>query len=62
MAEKIKIKEECIGCGACQAMCPAVFELDGEKAKVKKEINIEENQECITQAIASCPVSAIEIQ
>ena len=40
MAEKIKIKEECIGCGACQAMCPAVFELDGEKAKVKKEINI----------------------
>ncbi len=62
MAEKIKIKEECIGCGACQAMCPAVFELDGGKAKVKEEANIEENQESIGQAINSCPVNAIEVQ
>lgn len=63
MTKKIKINQEnCIGCGTCQAVCPEVFELDEEsmKAKVKENADIEKNQECINEAIASCPTNAIE--
>jgi ferredoxin len=63
MAKKIKIKEEtCIGCGTCQALCPDVFELDGKngKAKIKEGADIEKDQSCVVDAIASCPVNAIE--
>ncbi|HOK35149.1 MAG TPA: ferredoxin [Candidatus Pacearchaeota archaeon] len=63
MTKKIIIDEEnCIGCGTCQALCPEVFELDQGKlkAKIKENANIEENQECINEAIASCPMNAIK--
>jgi len=48
-------KEECIGCGACAAACPEVFEMDGDKAKVISPKKLP----CIKEAIESCPVDAI---
>ena len=63
MSKIILNKEKCIGCGACQVVCPEYFEIgeDG-KAKVKKE-EIEENENnCVKEAIDGCPVQAIEIQ
>ena len=27
--------EKCIGCGTCVALCPALFEMEGAKAKLK---------------------------
>ncbi len=48
-------KEKCIGCGLCASVCPEVFEMSGEKAKVKAQKNLP----CIKEAIDSCPVSAI---
>ena len=53
-------QKKCIGCGACAAICPNVFEMvdtkDGPKSKVKQP-NTEEN--CAKQAVSSCPVNAI---
>ena len=50
--------EKCIGCGACVAICPNVFEMGNEgKSKVK-----DESGECDLEAAKSgCPVAAISL-
>jgi len=57
---KIKIdKQKCLGCGVCINLCPEVFELKDGKSKIKEEVDLEKNKDCIKEAIDSCPVSAI---
>lgn len=51
----IKINDSCIGCGACSAVCPEVFEMDGVVAVVKEQKDIP----CVDEAIMGCPVQAI---
>lgn len=54
-------KEKCIGCGMCASLCPDVFELkDDGKSSIKARVDIIANEECIKQAVESCPVGAIE--
>lgn len=60
MAYKIILdKDKCIGCGSCASICPASFEMKGDKAFPKKakvaKITCEKN------AADSCPVSAISL-
>ena len=57
---KIKFdKDACIGCGACAAVCPDNWDLDGEKAKPKtlnpKTIG------CNNDAADACPVNCISV-
>ena len=53
-------KDLCIGCGACQAICPEVFEInDGLSEVVKDEIDSKHEEEVI-EAIESCPTEAIK--
>jgi ferredoxin len=54
-------QEKCIGCGACVAICPDVFELgDDGKSHVK---NPDACDKCDCQAAAdSCPVGAITLE
>ena len=53
-------KNKCIGCGACTASCPEVFELEDDgKSHVKSGADLSKNAKCIDEAIANCPVSAI---
>ena len=60
MKHKIIIdKEKCIGCGSCVAICPASFEMKGDKAVVKKS-SVKEIS-CEKDAEAACPVQAISI-
>jgi len=51
-------QETCIGCGACEATCPNVFELKDGKAYVKKGQE-KSKLACVKEAIEGCPVSAI---
>ena len=56
--------EKCIGCGACQAIEPSVFELedDGLAKAIDNEIN-NDVKENVIDALEGCPTSAIsEIQ
>lgn len=55
----IKVNEDlCIGCGACESMCPKVFKVEDGKSKVISE-NCE-NCGCESEEVVdACPVSAI---
>ena len=60
---KLKVevdKEKCIGCGSCVAICPDYFAMEGDKAKVI-ESKVDDN-ECVKEAQASCPVAAIIVE
>lgn len=65
--KKLKVnKDVCIGCGACQAICPDVFELSDEGyAQVKEEVTDldtldNEIKEAAIDAKEGCPTAAIE--
>ena len=59
---KLKVdKDICIGCGACQAIAPDVFEIDDDGlAKTIVDEVPEDNSEDAIDAKEGCPVSAIE--
>lgn len=59
---KVKVNQEaCIGCGACQALVPDVFEInDDGLASVKEEEVATELVEEVVDALEGCPTSAIE--
>jgi ferredoxin len=59
---KVKVNQEaCIGCGACQAIVPEVFEIDDNGLAIAKEEEIEESLvEDVVDAVEGCPTSAIE--
>ena len=61
MKEKITVnKDLCIGCGACQAIVPDVFEIEDDGlACVKVDEVKEEEKEEVIDALENCPTSAI---
>jgi len=54
-------KDACTGCGLCTSTCPRVFELEGDKAKVKVDEIPEDAKECAREAERDCPLEAIKI-
>ena len=53
-------KEACIGCGACAAICPDVFEIDDEGLSTVKESKVKDDAiDDAKEAIESCPTGAI---
>ena len=60
MGFKIIIEDECIGCGACVAVCEDNFELTKGKAIVKN-VEVEEIG-CNQDAADTCPMNCISIE
>ena len=56
----VKVNESCIGCGACESVCEAVFSVDGV-AQVN-EAAVADNMDWVKEAAEACPVSAIEVE
>jgi len=56
----VKVNQKtCIGCGACAAICPEVFEIDDDSMKAKVKSGADKKADCIQGAIDGCPVEAI---
>jgi len=55
----VTINDSCIGCGACESICDAVFAVDGTAAV--KEAGISGNEDNVKEAAEACPVGAIEV-
>jgi ferredoxin len=49
----------CIGCGACEEICPEVFELPDDTSRVKLDSVPEDLQASALEAEEGCPVDAI---
>lgn len=55
-------KDQCIGCGACQAIAPDVFEIgDDGFACVTGEVT-DSNKDEVIDASESCPTGAINTE
>lgn len=56
-------QETCVGCGACEEICPAVFHLNEETGK-SEVIDSEacEYVGCCEAAAENCPVEAITLE
>ena len=51
-------EEECQGCESCVEICPEVFEFD-EDSQIAVVKNPQADEDCIQEAIDSCPVECI---
>ena len=56
----VKVNDSCIGCGACESICDAVFSVDGV-AQVN-EAAVADNIDAVKEAADACPVTPIEIE
>lgn len=60
MSVKIILDEdECIGCEACVELCPSVFVFDEEQEKASVIEGANPDEDCVDEAIASCPAECI---
>ncbi|MBN2610732.1 MAG: ferredoxin [Bacteroidales bacterium] len=59
--KKVWIEEGCTACGLCSDLCPDVFEMDDE-AIVKNGADFAANEDCIKEAVESCPVEVIKYE
>ncbi len=60
MGKKVVIDtEECIGCESCVELCPDVFGFDDEEEKANVILPEGGPEECIDEAIDTCPVECI---
>ena len=51
--------EECVGCESCVELCPEVFAFDEDLEKATVILEEGGPEECIQEAIDSCPVECI---
>ncbi|MBT3814922.1 ferredoxin [Candidatus Woesearchaeota archaeon] len=69
----LHFKEECISCGACAAICPEFWEMDGEGMAQLKEskqvgdhweriIDTEDARSRNQEAVDACPVTVIKLE
>jgi ferredoxin len=60
--KKVWIDEECTACELCVDLCPEVFELTGDIARVIEGADLAAHEDEIREAAESCPVEAIHIE
>lgn len=62
---KLRVNQNnCIGCGACESICPEIFQINDEglSSVIGSEEDFTNHEEEIRDAVDSCPTSAIEEQ
>ncbi len=60
---KVSVDQDvCVGDETCVAICPEVFEMDGDVARARMEDVPENFQESCREAADACPVEAIIVE
>jgi ferredoxin len=60
---KVRVDQDaCVGDETCVAICPEIFEMDGEVATTKMEDVPKDAQDSCREAADACPVEAIIIE
>ncbi|WP_446008465.1 ferredoxin [Candidatus Electrothrix sp.] len=60
MSEKVVLdQDECIGCESCVEVCPSVFSFDNAEGKAYVNEGVDAGEDCVEEAIASCPAECI---
>jgi ferredoxin len=59
---KVEIdQDECTGDEICVDLCPEVFEMDGDVAKVIADPVPEDVEDAVREAVESCPAECIKL-
>lgn len=58
--KKLVVKPGCIACGMCELLVPEVFDVN-TVAQVKEGVTLDNYTIAIEQAVAACPVQAIQM-
>ena len=61
IVKKVYIQPGCISCGACESICPEVFEVNTTSA-VRADVDLEKHKECIREVATICPVGVIQYE
>lgn len=58
---KVRVNEDCIGCGLCANICPEVFSMNQDNFS---EVvgDADSNSAGVMEAADACPVNAIEVE
>lgn len=60
---KVKVNQNCIGCGMCIDICPDIFEDNGAGLSEVKSPEVSDSlKDAVEEARDACPVDAIEIE
>jgi len=60
---KAKVDENlCCACGPCEEICPQVFKVGTDVAKVIVDVVPPEAEDCCREAMENCPTAAITIE
>ena len=54
--------EECLGCEACVELCPEIFGFDIDETKAYVLMAEDGDEDCIEEAMASCPAACISYE
>ena len=57
-----KVNSNCIGCGLCANLCPAVFTMTDEGVAAARDEIFPDQEGQVQEAAESCPVDAIETE
>lgn len=59
---KVRVNQDkCIGCGLCTSLVEAVFTFNDEGKAVAGDVSAND-EAAVNDAVASCPVEAIEVE
>jgi ferredoxin len=63
MSKQVAIDhEECLGCEACVELCPEIFGFDIDETKAYVIMAEDGDEDCIEEAMASCPAACISYE